>query len=467
MKLKELATLFWSRDKGFARIEFNAIKDLYDRIVKREKMIFGYVKWTNRRDIFLLVPLPWISQIYVICEIGYLNMPPDGAYICAEGVWKRKITNLEKMKIRDVFVIEKYSIEKDVFITQTKPSINFDEFTGRVFESWSNLNKELIFSTSLDLISTPPILNRIGGISTAIFSAKRKSSLTASLVTHLRKIAVPLIHSKKRIKVDDFEIKLTYPVKLKTVKGEPDSKTQKIIKREITKDEEISVVIGSKRTSGEIISMAQKDVTFKFSDFPVLMDPSAERQKKKSVYFDPEVIEFMITAHMITPSIDSNDILRAASYIQKDLLRLIESFNIVNEAPILLRLLNHDYFGRPLSAIRIARSIARAYLFTKVTFDDIIRVYRETYRPIFENWFNEFIQEIEDVTRIGARVSLLDNIQRRVLRFISRRATGVTLKEIIQFFSDIPATNIENIIIPSLMESGFIYRDPSGRYKAV
>ncbi|MGQ4834538.1 MAG: hypothetical protein ACP6IS_11675 [Candidatus Asgardarchaeia archaeon] len=472
MKRVKYDKWFINRESGFTNIERKRLQE-YERIKRnKEPQVIGYVQKVSR-DFFFLLPFPWFLQVYILCEYLEYPKPADGSFIFAEGKWKRKILNSIKhprkgtqIEATYVFEVEQYKEAKDDLIQSYKPSLKFENFRELIFEPWENLPNEIKTFTALDLISTPPLQGTLGGLSEVMLNAGSTRIKSSSFVNFIKSIAIPLIAPQKVIKLENFSLLVRYPVSLKTFNIGYD--VSQDVKRYLSRNvrsvtNELSVAVSTRNTVAHVVEKAERGIPFRLSDIPVLMPIDAE-YRNISIGPDPDIIEFLEISHMTVPRISDDDFAKAVHYIQNDLLSTISSHtNII--IPVVARLLNLNYFGRPLAAVRIARSIARAYQSKSISYDDIIKTYKEDYSKLISNWLYEIEKAILDAKHFGHPLMHISVLGRKVLNFINKNCP-VSRDDIFKHFSNESYAKLTNVL-DELANSGLIFIDSNQKYRTI
>ena len=468
MRTNTYVKWFWERALGFTTLERMSIKKFYQQIRLKEPILFGYVHSFGRGR-FILTPLPWIYQVTLICYNYTEKNPPDGSYIRVEGHWERRMISKYPLSFEDVFIVENWQEESEE-IERYKPRINFKDFIDILFSCWENLSDDVKHASALNIISSPTILNKIGGINSTFFSAKRTIRLSVKFVNFLKKTAAPLTVPKRTVIINSKKVSLVYPVELLISTGRLTKQTEKYLLRKETPKvrTEVSVVIGSPKTASEIImEYPEKFTIVKHTDFPVLIDADAHKVRDPE-FIDPDALEFMLLAHTLKPQISQEIMENAVKEIQSYFVKAIEDFDVMNKAPVLLSMLNLNFEGRPLSIVRIARGLARANFAERLSFNDILSVFHKQYFPLIQEWIYRIEQESSLVRNAGVRVSLLSSEMRKVLAFITRNDEGVVREKILEKFPEYKNLfTLEQRVVKPLLEWGFIYETVNKRLKAV
>ena len=182
------------------------------------------------------------------------------------------------------------------------------------------------------------------------------------------------------------------------------------------------------------------------------------------------ILKSAITYQMLIPKISKRSIDAGTSHILSRLEAMRESFGL--EEKVLARgyLLDADVLGRPLSALKLARSSARAYWKDTVTSKELKHAWDRMLEPALKE-FMELTELKEGAEKDWGKGSRFDQFNTKVLRALKKLDTGKrgflgpTLKEIANEAG--VETHVAAETLARMKDSGVLYEPRPGHYRLV
>ncbi len=454
----------------FTSLEFQRILSFKKQITERHKTLMGYCT-DPKEDGFVLIPLPHITQIYINCSSYSIKLPPENAFILIEGNWKPYYQK-ETMTTGTgwFFVVENIKLKEDQFLNVITPEISYDEFESALFQGWFDVDPLLKGYLARELISSPPVLNRVGGIANSLYNASPSKKAAIHLQTGLRKKL-----SRDLFKVGRQKFKTLWgshpisPYGWYLVTGNSGKKLSFTARERLLKGRsfgvhrEVSVGLGNERK--QPTNFSSLPVTG--ADIVTVLNEEADYKKDNRVIFDDPfaIMKYVLTMHTFQPIIDEQTITLSLNYLDEKLNRLLEEYDLNSVILADNAFLNINHWGRPLSIIRLSLSMARLERIPKLTFDTIKRVYN-SYEKNFDSLYMTF-RDILPKTSKEVRGRLFEKLsltERRVWRTINKLGLCTFLElKIVLKLSDIKL----QAAIETLRLHALIYSPRPGYYKAI
>ena len=329
----------------------------------------GYVSWIDRTR-FLLLPTRTTNSIYIICKAANeLKFPPNHKYVHCKGRWKyeRGVQSVYKG-----LVIESIKSDKPDH-NKFSPDIKSSDFVGNLFENWINVDPIQQNFLAQYFVSSPPSPRRVGGFTTSLFSAPRELKVARTLYRDLRTSVAPeLLGSKKPI-FEIPELKRSHELRLfewnetSSDFEELSQNTRESLNRKPNHSfSERSIALLSNRHKPKDF----QSLGLVKSDYPITIEEYVER--RGSPYTSLKMTQFLIAAHLNSPSIEQKIYDDALVHARKEIKKFTEAKGDL--AAHLLgpnKMLNLDFDGKPSSILNLAVSRQRL-LSTKTVNESII-----------------------------------------------------------------------------------------------
>ncbi len=410
----------------FASWEIKRLHDFKKRKDDRDKILLGYC--TNPTDeSFVLIPLPHLTQTYIDCQCHGITLPPENAFIQIEGGWRphgRKKHNT--WGTGWVFVVENIKLKKDQYLKLVKPEISYDDFEASLFNGWLDMDPLVKGYLARELISSPPIMNRVGGIANSLYNASPSKKAAIQLQRGLQLMLPRDLFTPKR---------KTFKTLLRSHHIKPYSwylvtsnsgRRLSILTRERLLHgttfggySEISVGLGNEGkqpTSFSSPPVAGADVV------TILNEEASLGMAGRIVFDDPFAItKYVLTMQAFQPIIDERVLSLSWNYLEDKLNSIPEEYDLNPEILADNAFLNINYWGRPASIIRLSLSEARLDRKQTLDFDTIRKVYN-SYEKNFDTLYQAY-QDILPRASKEARDILLQKLsltERRVWRTIEK-----------------------------------------------
>ena len=421
----------------------------------------GFAHHTRDTTLVLLTPSPWMMEgEFIFFESGH-ELPPDGAYIEVIGRRVAAPRPLQQsQKVIQVIAAETWNNLSMDFLSDVKPPMNLRELSNMLFEQVGMAEASKRVFARL-FVSSPPYLDSIGGLTTGIQAITSQAQIRR-LLTFIRKILPPTMKGQQPLFRDVQGIKVNAPRFWRFDIGSYSiNKIHQICvqRRDPAGYKEVSL---STITEAETAFLPDVPLALASEDFWVETgNPSHLRLP---------ILKSAITYQMLAPEISKRSIDSATKHILARLETMRESFGL--EEKVLARgyLLDADVLGRPLSALKLARSSARAYWTDKITAKDMKYAWDRVLEPALKE-FIELTELKEAAETDWGKGSRFDQFNTKVLKAIRKLDTakqgylGPTLREIADEAG--VESHVAAETLARMKDSGVLYEPRPGHYRLV
>ena len=320
--------------------------------------IYGFVSWIDRTK-FLLLPTRTTNSNYIICEaIEGLNFPPNNQFVSCKGKWKYDGTIESLYKI---LIIEDIQLDTPDYKKFT-PDIKLSEFQGNLFENWTNIDPIQQNFLAQYFISSPSLPSRVGGITVSLFNPPRQSRLVRLLNSDLRRSIAPELLGAKKMIFDITELNRKHKLlpfdwneEISDFEKIPQD-TQKLLNRKTSVNylEQSISLLSKKHQPNNFDSLGLVK-----SDYPIVIEEHVER-KNNSLYADLKMTQFIVAAHMNSPSIELKIYDESLVHARNEIKKFVDT-----KSHLATQLLGHDkmldldFNGKPTSILNLAISQQR------------------------------------------------------------------------------------------------------------
>ncbi len=331
--------------------EFNRAKNA--KLVE----ISGFVSWIDRTK-FLLLPTKTTNSIYFICKVtDGLDFPANHQYVYCKGRWKYDLAGQSAYKILVAENIASDEPDHSQFISDIKSS----DFQGNLFENWSNIDSIQPDFLIRYFVSSPSLPNRVGGITVSLFSPPRELKIIRFLYNDLVMFIAPELLGSKKMIFDVPELKkshrlLPFQWSEKTLDFEKITKnTEGFLSRKPDQ--------GTVEQSIALLSKKHKPENFESlglvnSDYPITVEEHAGRRRRNiSPHTDLRMTQFLVAAHMNSPSIDLKTQDESLVYVRNEIQKFADTKkDLISQLLGPNKMLNLDFNGKPASILNLAIS---------------------------------------------------------------------------------------------------------------
>ena len=420
----------------------------------------GFVSWIDRTQ-FLLLPTRTTQSNYIICEaIEGLNFPPNNSYISCKGRWKYggKLDSLYKILVIEDAKLDIPDYKK--FSSDMKAS----DFQGNLFENWTNIDSTQQNFLSQYFISSPSLPSRAGGITVSLFNPRRQSKLVRSLNLDLRRSIAPELLGTKKMIFDIPELNKKHRLlpfdwseEVSDFEKISDNTQQSLFRKNTAGNLEQSISLLSKKHKPQTLD----SFGLVKSDYPIVIEEHVER-KNHSIYADLKMTQFIVAAHMNTPSIEQKTYDESLTHARNEIKKFIDTkSHLTTHLLGYDKMFNLDYNGKPSSILNLAISQQRVTNSGTVNKEKIVsstNEYIKNLNLVFKIWGDRTAEG-----KIHPLASLSLN-EEKVLVFLHRYGPH-TFNEICK------ATELSiekcNKAIEYLYKEGAIYMYSQNQYAAV
>ena len=389
------------------------MKEFHNRIRNRANEVLGYVRLLDKRS-FLITPLPWlIAQISILCRPGAgVNIPPDGAFIHAEGRWRY---NLDRTGVpREIFEVEHWKLAPAPHI---RPITRFEDVIRDLPWFMDEATRALAI---LNVISSPAFIDIPGGITKSVFNLTGRKRTSIEYLSDMKRL-IPMAKPKIiNVEIAGAKIKPRYPVEyVFSTTARMSSTTLAILAKEYTTRGEKCLALAAHRPPDDI-----SYTPFSLSDVPLpLEEEDVPASRKEVLDVLPELLELALASHLHTPQVDVNELNSSLNRIREELVQLAESYDLGLQFLGKRSLLSLNYRERPTSILRAARAFARAIFADKLNPDLVIKFCRQYYEPLIRSWIEMLIELKPGLRHLGTIIFELSSKDRIIVKAIAKHGT--------------------------------------------
>ncbi len=457
------STDVFSRQYGteLAKWESSFLHQFSERLKGQKFRYRGFVKHTQDSSVILLTPSPWLMEGELVVFSRDQQIPADGAYIEVTGKRVAEPNLLQHSRVvqRALTADTCEQLPMD-FTAEIAPPLKLHELSSMLFEQVGMAEASKRVFARL-FVSSPPYQESIGGLTTGIQAIASQTQVKRFL-SFVRKVLPPSMRKKTPNLHNVRGIKVRAPRLFRIDVGA------------LSKSRLESICIDRKDPSGfrevSIGTLTETD-SAALPDVPLALaseDFWIETGNPKDLQLP--ILKSAITYQLLTPATTTRSIESSTKHVLSRLESLQESFGLDDKALARGQILDADTLGRPLSALRLARSTARAYWNDSVTAKEM----KSAWDKILEPALKEFM-ELSDLKRVSqedwGKSSRFDRFNTKVLKAIRKLDTGKkgsfgpTLDEIAQ------EAGVERYVaaetIAKMKDSGVLYEPRPGKYRLV
>ncbi len=453
----------FSRQFGteLAKWEFAFFQRFCERLKGQRLLYRGFVRHTRDTSLILLTPSPWLLEGEFVFFERDQNLPDDGAYVEVTGRRVAAPTVLQHSQtvLRAITAESCQELPID-FSSQIAPPLSLAELSRMLFERVGMAEASKRVFARL-FVSSPPYQTAVGGLTTGIQAIASMAEVHRFL-SFIRGVLPPTMRNRKTSVQDVRGIRVPTPRMFRIDIGSlPRSRLERICieRRDPSGFREVSV---GTMTEPETAALPDIPLALASEDFWIETGNPAELQLP--------ILKSAITYQLLTPVVSQRSIDTGTKHVLSRLEALQESFELGESALTRGKVLDADSLGRPMTALKIARSTARASWNDKVTASEI----KQSWDRVVEPALKEFI-EIAEVKRKSeedwGKRSRIDKFNTKVLKAIRQLDTGKrgdlgpTLNEIAQEAGVERYVAAENLV--RMKDSGVLYEPRPGHYRLV
>ena len=445
----------------FTKWESLFMKQFSEHISSTKKLYRGFVHHTRDTSLILLTPSPWLMEGEFVFFSRGQSVPDDGEYVEIAGKHVAAPNPLQQNEkiVRALAAesIDKVSIDYASTIT---PPMSLKELSNLLFEHVGMAEASKRVFARL-FVSSPPYRGAIGGLTAGIQAIASQTQIRRflSFVRHV------LPSSMRRRTTSTFNVrgvKIRAPKIFRVDIGTfSKSRLEPVCVRRTDPAGFQEVSLGT-LTESSTAALPDIPLAIASEDFWIESSNPSELQLP--------ILKSAITYQLLNPSISTKSVATGTNHILSRLEMLQESFDLPESALTRGQVLDANAFGKPLSALRIARSNARAYWKEKVTAKEVKNAWDRVLEPALKEFIE--ISEIKaDSEKAWGKESRFDKFNTKVLKAIRALDTGKhgtlgpTLDEITH------EAGVERHITAETLElmkdSGVLYEPRQGHYRLV
>lgn len=444
-----------------AKWEFTFLQRFSERLRGRRFLYRGFVRHTRDTSLVLLTPSPWLLEGEFVFFERDQTLPDDGAYIEVIGTRIAAPRTLQQSQtVLRAIAAESYQELSMDFSSQIAPPLSLVELSNMLFERVGMAEASKRVFARL-FVSSPPYQDAVGGLTTGIQAIASLTEVRRFL-SFVRRVLPPTMKKRSTSMQDVRGIKVPTPRMFRIDIGSlPKARLEQICveRRDPSGFREVSI---GTMTEPETAALPDIPLALASEDFWIETGNPAELQLP--------ILKSAITYQLLTPIVSQRSIDISTKHVLSRLETLQESFGLGASALTRGNVLDADSLGRSMSALKIARSTARASWNDKVTAGSI----KQAWDRVIEPALKEFI-EISEVKRTSeedwGKRSRIDTFNTKVLKAIRRLdsgtqgAIGPTLAEIAQEADVERHVAAETLV--RMKDSGVLYEPRPGHYRLV
>ena len=457
------STDVFSRQFGaeLTKWEYAFMRQFSQRISGQKFRYRGFVKHTRNTSVILLTPSPWLMEGEFVIIGREQKLPEDGAYmeITGKRVVVPSLLQQSKVVQRALTADSVETLPMD-FTTEITPPMKLRELSNLLFEQVGMAEASKRVFARL-FVSSPPYQQSVGGL-TAGIQAIASPSQVRRFLSFVRRVLPPSMRKQTPTLHNVRGIKIATPRLFRIDAGTIPKKRLEKICIERTDPGGFREVSISTLTDTDTAALPDIPLVLATEDFWVETGNPTDLQLP--------ILKSSITYQLMTPTTSSRSVDSSTQHILSRLEALQESFGLEESALARGQILDADALGRPLSALKLARSTARAYWKEKVTSKEM----KSAWDKILEPALKEFM-ELTDLKK-GAeekwgKEARFDRFNTKVLKAIRKLdsgksgSLGPTLEEIAH------EAGVEKHVaaetLAKMKDSGVLYEPRPGNYRLV
>ncbi|MFW9861600.1 MAG: hypothetical protein ACFFET_04850 [Candidatus Thorarchaeota archaeon] len=444
-----------------ARWELNLQQQFKHRLSGGGYRYHGFVRYTSDKSRILLTPSPWLVEGVFVQLPDDVEPPNEGARIEVTGKRVAFPDYLERNKPSPAAILaESFEQSTEDYLADIHPPMNLKGLSRLLFENvgMAEASKQVFARL---FVSSPPFQESIGGLTAGIQAIASKPQVQR-LMRFMRQILPATFRGKWAETRNVSGIRVSTPRIWRLDIGHPGKKGMEelcVSRQDRSGFREVSL---GALTTQETAALPDVPIALASEDFWIeTTNPSHLRLP---------ILKSAITFQMMTPVISKRSIESSTRHILSKLEGLRESFGLDDSAFARGHILDADAYGRPLGAIRLARSTARAYWKDKIATADIKRSWDRVLEPALKE-FMELTQLKSETERDWGKDRPIHRFNTKVLRALKKLDTGAsgflgpTLDEIAA------EAGVERYVAAEALEkmkdSGVLYEPRVGHYRLV
>jgi hypothetical protein len=400
----------------------------------------GFVRYTQKKNVILLTPSPWLNDGVFVQIPEDVEPPNEGARIEATG--------------------RRVALPSVDYLSDIRPPMNLKGLSRLLFENvgMAEASKQVFARL---FVSSPPFLESVGGLTAGIQAIASKAQVQR-LLRFMRQILPPTLRGRWAKSRNVSGIKVSTPRMWRLDIGQPSRKGMEelcVSRHDSSGFREVSL---GALTTQETAALPDVPLALASEDFWIETTNASQLRLP--------ILKSTITFQMMTPEISQRSIDSGTKHVLSKLDGLKETFGLDDSSLARGHLLDADAFGRPLGAIRLARSTARAYWKDKIAATDIKRSWDRILEPALKE-FMELTQLKSETERDWGKDRPIHKFNTKVLRALKKLDTGgsgflgPTLDEITA------EAGVERHVaaeaLGKMKDSGVLYEPRIGHYRLV
>lgn len=421
----------------------------------------GFVQYTRNKSLIMITPSPWLLEGQFVQFSEDQELPAEGALVEISGR-SIAIPDVLQKSGRSIRAITAESVDVQPldFLSSITPPMRLRELSGMLFEHVGMAEASKRVFTHL-FVSSPPFQESVGGLSAGIQALASKTQVSR-LFRFLREILPPSLRGRvskyKRIQGIDISVPRIWRFHSGQL-GKSGIERLCIQRKDPAGFREVSLGMMTDTSNAVLpdvpLALASEDFWIESGNHRLLRLP---------------VVKSAITYQMMTPQVSERTVAAGTKHVLTRLEALKESFGLDDSVLARGQLLDADALGRPLSAIRLARSTARGYWKDKIGAKELKQAWDRLLEPALKEFIELAVLKTKLEQQWGAG-SPLHKFNTKVLRALKKLDTGKqgslgpTLDEIAE------ESGLERHLaaeaLTKMKDDGVLYEPRPGHYRLV
>ncbi|RDE12612.1 MAG: hypothetical protein C4K47_07705 [Candidatus Thorarchaeota archaeon] len=453
----------FDRESGaeLAAWELRLQKQFRERLGSRIYRYRGFVHHTREVSLMMITPSPWLlGGVFVHLQEGQ-ELPPDGAFIEITGQTTAVPTLLQRSQtLVRAIAAESLSVLSTEIPQMVSPPLALKDLSELLFEHVGIAEASKGAFARL-FVSSPPYKGAVGGLTMGIQALAAESEVKR-LLAFVRKLLPPTFRTKYRSyrSVEGIDVGLPRLWRLEVGRTSEPRMESICVKRVDP--------LGYRELS---LGALTDSKTAAFPDIPLAVASGDFwiEEKEASQLMLP-LLKAAITFQLLTPIVTERTIDSVTKHIISRLEILKDTYDLSDSALARGGILDADSLGRPLSALRLAQSTARAEWRETVNSSELKRSWDQILEPALKEFIetSELSAEKEKEWGPGTRLGKYDTKILRALKTLdegTRGSLGPTLDDIAGEASIEKHVAAESLT--KLKDAGAIYEPRTGHYRVV
>ena len=444
-----------------ANWELKSHEQFKHRISGMKFRYYGFARYTHERSLILLTPSPWLTEGVFVQFPEDVELPNEGARIEVTGRHVALPSFIERSKSSPAAIFaDSFEPSNVDYLSDILPPMNLKGLSRLLFENvgMAEASKQVFARL---FVSSPPFQESVGGLTAGIQAIASKTQVRR-LLRFMRQILPPTLRGRWPKTRNVSGIRVSTPPIWRMDIGQPGRKgMEELCVKRHDPSGFIEVSLGA-LTNQETAALPDVPLALASEDFWI--------ETSNPSQFRLPILKSAITFQMMNPEVSRRSIESGTKHILSKLEGLKESFGLDDSAFGRGHLLDADAYGRPLGALRLARSTARAYWKDKIATADIKHSWDRVLEPALKE-FMDLTQLKSETERDWGKDRPIHKFNTKVLRALRKldsggsSSLGPTLDEISTEAG--VESHVAAEALGKMKDSGVLYEPRIGHYRLV